>query len=75
MLKPDLHMALGLETVNPEILLRLNKQMTTEDFSKISESSISFLPSNLNFDNFLPLMNNWMIFNFSQDRTALHYAN
>jgi len=42
MLKPDLHMALGLETVHPEILLSLNKQMTTEDFS----NSVSFLSQN-----------------------------
>lgn len=42
MLKPELHMALGLETVNPEILLRLNKQMTTEDFS----NSVRFLSQN-----------------------------
>jgi radical SAM enzyme (TIGR01210 family) len=39
MLKPDLHIALGLETVNPEILKKLNKQMTLEDF----RNSVSFL--------------------------------
>ena len=39
MLKPDLHVALGLETVHPEILRKLNKQMTVDDFS----SSVSFL--------------------------------
>jgi len=38
-LKPDLHVALGLETVNTDILLRLNKQMTPEDFS----NSVRFL--------------------------------
>jgi archaeosine synthase beta-subunit len=32
MLKPELHVALGLETVHPEILLKLNKKMTVEDF-------------------------------------------
>jgi radical SAM enzyme (TIGR01210 family) len=32
MLKPDLHVALGLETVNPGVLLKLNKQMTLKDF-------------------------------------------
>jgi radical SAM enzyme (TIGR01210 family) len=39
MLVPQLHVALGLETVNHEILSMLNKQMTTEDFS----NSVSFL--------------------------------
>lgn len=39
MLKPDLHIALGLETVHTEILRKLNKQMTLEDFS----NSVSFL--------------------------------
>jgi radical SAM enzyme (TIGR01210 family) len=38
-LKPDLHVALGLETVNTDILLKLNKQMTPEDFS----NSVRFL--------------------------------
>jgi len=33
MLKPELHVAMGLETVNPEILRKLNKQMTLEDFT------------------------------------------
>jgi radical SAM enzyme (TIGR01210 family) len=42
MLKPDLHVALGLETVNPEILLKLNKQMTLEDFA----GSVSYLTQN-----------------------------
>jgi radical SAM enzyme (TIGR01210 family) len=42
MLKTDLHMALGLETVHPDILPILNKQMTTEDFS----NSVSFLSQN-----------------------------
>ncbi|MDO9580947.1 MAG: radical SAM protein [Bacteroidales bacterium] len=32
MLKSDLHIALGLETVHPEILKILNKQMTLDDF-------------------------------------------
>jgi hypothetical protein len=39
MLVPQLHVALGLETVNRKILSMLNKQMTTEDFS----NSVSFL--------------------------------
>lgn len=42
MLKPDLQIALGLETVQPEILKKLNKRMTPEDFSK----SVSFLTTN-----------------------------
>jgi hypothetical protein len=33
-LKPDLHIAMGLETVQPEILKKLNKQMTLDDFRK-----------------------------------------
>ncbi len=41
MLKPDLQVAVGLETVHPEILMKLNKKMTLEDFS----NSISFLTS------------------------------
>jgi len=39
MLKPELHVALGLETVNPDLLLKLNKKMTLQDFTK----SASFL--------------------------------
>jgi radical SAM enzyme (TIGR01210 family) len=39
MLKPDLQVALGLETVHPQILRTLNKQMTIEDF----RDSVSFL--------------------------------
>jgi archaeosine synthase beta-subunit len=39
MLKSELHIALGLETVNPEILLKLNKKMTAEDFGL----AVSFL--------------------------------
>lgn len=42
MLKPELQIALGLETVHPEILLKLNKQMTVEDFS----NSVSYLTQN-----------------------------
>ena len=34
MLKPDLQVALGLETVHAGVLRKLNKQMTQEDFSK-----------------------------------------
>ena len=39
MLKPDLHIALGLETAHPEILKKLNKQMTLDDF----RNSVNFL--------------------------------
>ena len=39
MLIPELHVALGLETVNPDLLLRLNKKMTLQDFAH----SVSFL--------------------------------
>lgn len=39
MLVPELHVALGLETVHPKILLSLNKHMTLEDFS----NSVNFL--------------------------------
>jgi hypothetical protein len=42
MLKPELQIALGLETVNKEILSRLNKLMTRDDFS----NSVSFLTKN-----------------------------
>jgi len=34
MLKPDLQIAIGLETVHTEILRKLNKQMTLDDFSE-----------------------------------------
>jgi radical SAM enzyme (TIGR01210 family) len=33
-LKPELEVAVGLETAHPEVLHKLNKQMTLEDFSK-----------------------------------------
>jgi archaeosine synthase beta-subunit len=33
----ELEIALGLETAHPEVLSRLNKQMTTEDFSRAAE--------------------------------------
>jgi archaeosine synthase beta-subunit len=33
MLKPELQVALGLETVHPDILRKLNKRMTLEDFT------------------------------------------
>jgi hypothetical protein len=39
MLKPELQIALGLESANKEILSRLNKLMTKDDFS----NSVSFL--------------------------------
>ena len=39
MLKPELQIALGLETTHTETLRKLNKQMTLDDFSK----AISFL--------------------------------
>ena len=42
MLKPELHIALGLETVKPDLLFRLNKKMTLQDFTR----SVSFLSSN-----------------------------
>jgi radical SAM enzyme (TIGR01210 family) len=42
LLKPDLHIALGLETSNPVILAKLNKQMNLEDFS----NAVSFLSGN-----------------------------
>ncbi|RLD29582.1 MAG: radical SAM protein [Bacteroidetes bacterium] len=42
MLIPELQVAIGLETVHPEILLKLNKQMTVEDFN----NSVSYLKQN-----------------------------
>ena len=42
LLKPDLHIALGLETVNPELIRLLNKKMTLGDFA----DSVSFLSRN-----------------------------
>ena len=39
MLKPDLQIGLGLETVNSDILLKLNKQMSVDDF----RNSVGFL--------------------------------
>jgi radical SAM enzyme (TIGR01210 family) len=39
MLKPDLQIAVGLETVHPEILRKLNKQMTLDDF----RNAVSYL--------------------------------
>jgi archaeosine synthase beta-subunit len=39
MLKPDLQVAIGLETVDPEVLKKLNKKMSLEDFT----GSVSFL--------------------------------
>ena len=42
MLKPDLQIALGLETVNPGLLHKLNKQMTVDDF----RNSAGFLKKN-----------------------------
>ncbi len=42
MLKSDLQVAMGLETVNPEILAKLGKQMTAEDF----RNSAGFLARN-----------------------------
>lgn len=42
MLKPELQVAMGLETVNPDILRILNKQMTTDDFKK----AVSYLSAN-----------------------------
>jgi archaeosine synthase beta-subunit len=42
MLKPELQVAMGLETVHPEILRKLNKRMTLEDF----ENTVKFLSGN-----------------------------
>ena len=42
LLKSELQVALGLETGNPDVLLRLNKKMTLQDFVH----SVSFLNSN-----------------------------
>jgi archaeosine synthase beta-subunit len=39
MLKPELQVAMGLETVHPEILRKLNKRMTLDDF----ENTVKFL--------------------------------
>lgn len=42
MLKPELQVAMGLETVHKEVLFKLNKQMTVEDF----RNSANFLDRN-----------------------------
>ncbi len=42
MLNPELEVAIGLETVHPDILKRLNKQMTLKDFKR----SVGFLSEN-----------------------------
>jgi radical SAM enzyme (TIGR01210 family) len=42
MLKPELQVAMGLETVHPEILRKLNKRMTLEDI----ENTVRFLSRN-----------------------------
>jgi hypothetical protein len=42
MLVPELHVAMGLETVNPDVLKMLNKRMTADDFSR----SADFLTKN-----------------------------
>jgi len=42
MLKPKLEVAIGLETVHPEVLLKLNKQMTLNDFN----NAVSYLTEN-----------------------------
>jgi archaeosine synthase beta-subunit len=42
MLKPELQIAMGLETVNPQILVKLNKRMTLDDF----KNSVRFLTQN-----------------------------
>ncbi|NSW94739.1 MAG: radical SAM protein, partial [Bacteroidales bacterium] len=42
MLKPELQVAMGLETVNEEVLRKLNKRMTIADYS----DSVSFLKGN-----------------------------
>jgi archaeosine synthase beta-subunit len=42
MLKPELQIAMGLETVHPQILQKLNKRLTLDDFSK----SVQYLTQN-----------------------------
>jgi radical SAM enzyme (TIGR01210 family) len=42
LLKPELQVALGLETIHPEVLQKLNKKMTTDDFI----SAVDFLSKN-----------------------------
>jgi radical SAM enzyme (TIGR01210 family) len=42
LLKPELQVAMGLETVHPEVLRKLNKRMTLEDF----ENTVRFLSGN-----------------------------
>ena len=42
MLQPELQISMGLETVHPDILRKLNKQMSVEDFSY----AVSFLSKN-----------------------------
>ena len=42
MLQPELQIAVGLETVQPQVLQKLNKQMTLSDFSR----AIQFLTKN-----------------------------
>ncbi len=42
MLKAELQIAIGLETVHPEVLRNLNKQMTTDDFRQ----AVNFLSTN-----------------------------
>ncbi|NQU33382.1 MAG: radical SAM protein [Bacteroidetes bacterium] len=42
MIKPELQVAIGLETVHPEVLLKLNKQMTLDDF----KTAVDFLSKN-----------------------------
>ena len=37
MLEPDLQVAMGLETIDPAVLPRLNKRMTLEDFGRATE--------------------------------------
>lgn len=37
LLQPKLQIAMGLETVHPEVLLRLNKRMTLEDFKRATQ--------------------------------------
>jgi radical SAM enzyme (TIGR01210 family) len=42
MLKPDLHIAMGLETISPGLLQKLNKKMSPEDFG----NSVKYLKTN-----------------------------
>lgn len=57
MLSGQLEIALGLETVHPEILRRLNKQMTLDDFARATEM---LRASNIDIRAFILLKTPWM---------------